>query len=96
MGTRAAVAGQETLDQRDHRKTNMKRLIATAISLAPLAAAPAAAQSIAIVPDGSRPSGKGVAPHWHGAAAANGMIFREWFGRNVDRLGPVSDEQYLK
>jgi hypothetical protein len=68
------VAGQETLDQRDHRKTNMKRPIATAISLALLAAVPAGAQGIEIMPDGSRPNGKGVAPNFMGLVQLDAPI----------------------
>jgi hypothetical protein len=54
----------------------MKQLIATAISLALLAAAPAGAQSIEIMPDGSRPAGKGVALNFMGLVQLDAQFSR--------------------
>src|SRR6266496_4304635 len=48
-------------------RTKMKQIIATAISLALLAAAAANAQNMEITPNGSRPSAKGAAENFTGS-----------------------------
>lgn len=52
----------------------MKQLIATAISLALLAAAPANAQSIEITPNGSRPSARGSAQNFTGSVVVDPLF----------------------
>jgi quercetin dioxygenase-like cupin family protein len=52
----------------------MKHLIATAISLALLAAAPADAQSIEVTPNGSRPSVRGSAENFTGSVVVDPLF----------------------
>ena len=52
----------------------MKPIVATAISLALLAAAPAGAQKMEISPNGSRPSAKGAAGHFTGSAIVTALF----------------------
>ena len=52
----------------------MKQLVATAISLALLAAAPANAQNIEITPNGSRPSAKGSAQNFTGSVVVDPLF----------------------
>jgi quercetin dioxygenase-like cupin family protein len=52
----------------------MKPIIATAISLALLAAAPAGAQKMEISPNGSRPSAKGAAGNFTGSAVVTPLF----------------------
>jgi quercetin dioxygenase-like cupin family protein len=55
-------------------RTEMKRLVATAISLALLAAAPANAQSIEVTPNGSRPSARGSAQNFTGSVVVDPLF----------------------
>jgi quercetin dioxygenase-like cupin family protein len=64
-------------ENRTRESTNMKQLVATAISLGLLGAVQAYAQSMAISQNGSRPSAKGAAQYFTGSA-----IVEPLFGAN--------------
>jgi len=59
-------------------KTKMNKIIATAIALAFLAAAPADAQNMEITPNGSRPSAKAPAEYFTGS-----VVLTPLFGANA-------------